>query len=88
MSAKLSMDKLSDRGRWILILTEIAVCFVIIYVTALLDLPFHQYYRFTVLIPLYQLGITYGQTGGIIGGIPCALLFMPLLRMDKAKQTR
>lgn len=65
-----------------LIAAETVVCFFLIYVSALRDWPFHIYFRFTVLLPLYQAGAAYGLFGGTALGLACALLFAPIIPLD------
>lgn len=61
---------------------ELVVCFLLIYVSVLLDWPKHDYLRFTVILPLYQIGTMFGYSGGLIGGIVVSLLFVPLFPLD------
>jgi len=75
-------SNLSRNGRWTLILAEIAACYILIYVSAYFEWPKREYFRFTVVLPLYQAGVAFGYSGGIISSIVAALLFMPLFPTD------
>ncbi|MFC1474401.1 adenylate/guanylate cyclase domain-containing protein [bacterium] len=71
------------RRLWYLIFAETVVFFILIYVTAIFEVPKHEYFRFLVLIPLYQAGVSFGFGGGLATGSIIALLFLPLMRVDR-----
>lgn len=79
---QVQVRQMSDKARWTLILTEMALCYTVAYVSAYYNWPKHEYILFFVMVPLYQAGVTFGYMGGIIGSIIISLLFMPLIPID------
>jgi class 3 adenylate cyclase len=71
-----------ERASWPVILAEIAAAYALIYISAALNWPHHEYFRFLSFLPLYQAAASYGYSGGIIGGFIVSLLFLPVIPRD------
>lgn len=69
----------------VLILGEIVVCFILIFVSTILNWPHYDYFRFAVLLPIYHAGTLYGTTGGFIGAIVSAMLYGLVIPLDLKK---
>lgn len=70
------------RGGWPTIAAEIVLSLAVVYVSLFNDWPRHEYFRFLVLLPIYQAGFAYGYTGGVITSFVAATLMIPALQLD------
>jgi len=73
---------IKGKRRFFIITAELAVSFVVIYLSVYMNWPQHDVIRYAVLIPIFQAGVYYGLVGGILASITTALIFLPLIPVD------